>query len=74
METSYKGDEGYSEDTRSLDDGDSTMGVEPRAGAASGLLPSALVALQNAIMALDEGQRSGGYKACVRRVLELTLR
>ena len=57
-EKSFRLDEGYSEDTRSLDDGDSAMGLELRNSTAN-LLEDPLVALQNAVMSLDECQRSG---------------
>ena len=61
MDGSFKVDEGYSEETRSLDDGDSTMGMEPRPASSIGLLPSPLLALQNAVMSLNETQRSGTF-------------
>ena len=59
MDSSFRLDEGFSEDTRSLDDGDSTMGLEPRQDSSINLVSSPLAALQNAVMALDESQRSG---------------
>ena len=59
MDGSFRLDEGYSEDTRSLDDADSTMGIEPRPSSDIGQIPSPLLALQNAVMALNEAQRSG---------------
>lgn len=57
-DTSFRLDEGYSEDTRSLDDGDSAMGLEMRTST-SNLLENPLIALHNAVVALDERQRSG---------------
>ena len=57
-DASYRLDEGYSEDTRSLDDGDSAMGLEPRTSSEANLLDT----LQNAVLSLDERQRSGSFK------------
>ena len=59
MDTNFKLDEGYSEDSRSVDDGDSAMGLEPRNNSQVNLLSNPLTAIQNAVMALDESQRSG---------------
>ena len=59
MDPSFRVDEGFSEDTRSLDDADSAMGLEPKQISNVSLVPSPLTALQNAVMALDESQRSG---------------
>ena len=56
---SFKIDEGFVDDTRSLDDGDSTMGLEPRSVEPIGILPDPLVTLSQAIMSLSESQRSG---------------
>ena len=55
----FKGDEGYSEDTRSQDDGDSTMGIEPRFPTSQPPMLDPLPALYEAIMGLNESQRSG---------------
>ena len=56
---SFRLDEGYSEDTRSIDDGDSAMGLEPRNNSTSSLIEEPLVTLHKAVMSLDERQRSG---------------
>lgn len=60
MDVSYKVDEGYSEDTRSQDDYESPMRVEP---GEDSILPTQLscgASLQDAALALSEGERSGG--------------
>lgn len=49
MDSSYKVDEGYSEDTRSQDDSDSSMRMEP--GGEDELF--------DAVMALGEGEKKG---------------
>lgn len=54
----FKGDEGFSEDARSQDDGDSTMGVEP-CFPSQPAAQDPLQALYEAILGLSEGQRSG---------------
>ena len=59
IDASFKLDEGYSEDTRSLADDDSAMGMEPRTAGSPNLMPNPLAALENAVAALDEAQRSG---------------
>ena len=56
---SFRLDEGYAEDARSIDDGDSAMGLEPRNSGAANLLDDPLIALHTAVMNLDERQRSG---------------
>ena len=60
-DTSFRLDEGYAEDTRSIDDGDSAMGLEPRNSSTANLLDNPLLALHNAVMSLDERQRSGTH-------------
>ena len=62
MDPSFRVDEGFSEDTRSLDDGDSAMGLEPRQNSSIHLVSNPLTALQNAVLAFDESQRSGEYE------------
>lgn len=52
MDPSYKVDEGYSEDTRSQDDPDSPMRMEPDG---DDILPTQI----DAVMALSEGDKSG---------------
>ena len=54
-DASFRLDEGYSEDTRSLDDGDSAMGLEPRPSSAATVMET----LHNIALSLDERQRSG---------------
>lgn len=49
MDTSYKVDEGYSEDTRSQDDSDSCLRMEPGGDDM----------LFDAVMALGEGEKKG---------------
>ena len=56
---SFRLDEGYAEDARSIDDGDSAMGLEPRNLGAADLLDDPFTALHNAVMNLNERQRSG---------------
>jgi hypothetical protein len=57
-DTPFKGDEGYSEDARSLDDGDSTMGVEPRFPPQP-VVVDPIQAVFDAVLSLDETQRTG---------------
>ncbi|MCJ1402247.1 hypothetical protein MMC11_005467 [Xylographa trunciseda] len=57
-QTPFKLDEGYSEETRSQDDGDSTMGAEPRSSDPIAASLSPLVGLPDAVMALTEAERS----------------
>ncbi|MCJ1391489.1 hypothetical protein MMC18_004353 [Xylographa bjoerkii] len=57
-QTPFKLDEGYSEETRSQDDGDSTMGAEPRSSNPIVTSLSPLVGLPDAVMALTEAERS----------------
>lgn len=52
--TSYKVDEGYSEDTRSQDDPDSPMRMDP---GGDDLLQNQMVL--DAVMALSEGEKTG---------------
>ena len=59
VDAAFKVDEGYSEETRSMDSGDSAMGLEPRNSGSLSLQPDPLAALHNAVAALDEPQRSG---------------
>ena len=54
MYTSYKVDEGYSEDTRSQDDPDSPMRSEP---GTDDMLRKEMIS--DAILALGEGEKSG---------------
>ena len=55
----FKLDEGYSEETRSLDDGDSTLGAEPGNSEPIATSLSPLMGLSDAVMALTEVERSG---------------
>ena len=55
----FKLDEGYSEETRSQDDGDSTLGAEPGNSDSIATPLSPLVGLSDAVMALTEAERSG---------------
>ena len=55
----FKLDEGYSEETRSQDDGDSTLGTELGNGDPIATSLSPLVGLSDAVMALTEAERSG---------------
>ena len=54
MDSSYKVDEGYSEDTRSQDDSDSPMRMET--GGDDMLSAQAIV---DTVIALNEGEKSG---------------
>ena len=54
MYASYKVDEGYSEDTRSQDDPDSPMRMEP---GGDDMLQTHMA--YNAVMALSDGEKSG---------------
>ena len=59
VDASFKVDEGYSEETRSMDDGDSAMEMEPRNMESHKILQDPLAALYDAVAALDDPQRSG---------------
>ena len=56
MDTSYKIDEGYSEETRSQDELDSTMRLEPTTDE---MLPNPMRLAMDSIMSLREEDRSG---------------
>ena len=56
MDTSYKIDEGYSEETRSQDELDSPMRLE---SGAEGMIPSAMRLAMDSMMSLSEEDRSG---------------
>ena len=56
VDTSYKIDEGYSEETRSQDDLDSTMRLE---SSADEMLPNPLRLAMDSIMSLREEDKSG---------------
>ena len=58
MDTSYKIDEGYSEETRSQDEMDSPMRLEPNA---EGLVPTAMRLAMDSIMSLSEEDKSGAH-------------
>jgi hypothetical protein len=58
-EGSFKMDEGYSEETRSQYDGDSSMGVDSRTDILGPMTMHPLTALQNVVMSLGESERSG---------------
>lgn len=59
VDPSFKVDEGYSEETRSQDDGDSPMRLDPGSNEMK-VMPGPMVAsLPEGIMALNEAQRSG---------------
>ena len=55
--TPFKGDEGYSEDTRSQD-GDSSLGIDVRTSGMGGS-GSTLLGLSDVALSLDEADRSG---------------
>ena len=59
MEMPFKVDEGYSEDTRSQDEGDTPMGIEPRVEEMMGMVMPPLAGLSDAVMTLNEAERSG---------------
>ena len=62
MDTSYKIDEGYSEETRSQDDLDSPMRLEPN----TELLPSTMRLAMDSIMSLNEDEKSGKFhQVCI---------
>lgn len=65
MYTSYKVDEGYSEDTRSQDDPDSPMAVEP-GGEEMLQAQTDTNALYNAVIALGDGEKSGELFSTIR--------
>ena len=56
---SFRLDEGFVDETRSLDDGDSAMELEPRTSDPPRISHDPLVTLHNAVMSLSEPQRSG---------------
>ena len=56
MDTSYKIDEGYSEETRSQDEMDSPMRLEP---SAEGMAPTSVRLAMENIMSLGEEDKSG---------------
>ena len=58
-QTPFRLDEGYSEETRSQDDDDSTMGTEPGGSGPIATSLSPLAGLPDAVMALTEAERSG---------------
>ena len=60
IDSSFKIDEGYSEDTRSLDDVDSPMKLEPGVNETNGVsMPMAASSLSDGVMVLNEAERSG---------------
>ena len=59
LDAPFKLDEGYSEETRSQYDGDSSMGLEPRSGNVMPLSLSSLTVLPDVVMSLSEAERSG---------------
>ncbi len=69
MESSYKMDEGYSEDTRSQDGLDSPIGMDP---GGENLLQSQLMSatgLPAAVLALSEAEKAGMFtSACSLQV------
>lgn len=71
MDPSYKVDEGYSEDTRSQDDPDSPMRMEPEG---DDMLPTQTAF--DAVMALSEGEKSGKqyqlFPTMLRLIADLT--
>ena len=56
MDMSYKIDEGYSEETRSQDELDSSMQLE---GSPEDMVPNSLRSAMSTIMSLDEAEKSG---------------
>ena len=56
MDTSYKIDEGYSEETRSQDDLDSPMGMDANT---EDMIPTPLRLAMDSIMSLSETEKSG---------------
>ena len=59
LEAAFKVDEGYSEDSRSLDGGDLVMGEEPRADEVLSMPFPSLVGLPNVVLSLSEAERIG---------------
>ena len=55
----FKIDEGYSEDTRSQDDEDSALGIEPRLGEPMTMAPPSNAGLPENVLTLSEAERSG---------------
>ena len=66
MEMPFKVDEGYSEDTRSQDGGDSSIGLESGVEELMGLVIPPMGRLSDAVLTLSEAERSGMacYDAC----------
>lgn len=61
----FKLDEGFVDETRSLDDGDSAMELEPRMGNPSRIPHDPLITLHEAVMSLSESQRSGKSQSII---------
>lgn len=59
MEAPFKLDEGYSEETRSQYDDDSSMGIEPRGGGPLGVPLASLTVSPDVVMSMSEAERSG---------------
>ena len=59
VEAPFKLDEGYSEETRSQYDGDSSMGIEPRGGGSLGVPLASLTVSPDVVMSMSEAERSG---------------
>jgi len=66
VEAPFKLDEGYSEETRSQCDGDSSMGLEPRGGGALGMPLASLTVSPDVVMSMSEAERSGKYYLATR--------
>ena len=60
VDSSFKVDEGYSEDTRSLDDHE--FSIKPEPGPTESTIPVLMMeGIPDWMMALNEGERSGKY-------------
>ncbi len=62
VDSSFKVDEGYSEETRSQDDVDSAMRLDPRTNEITVMRAPMVAGLPEGIMALSEAERSGMLK------------
>ena len=66
VEAPFKLDEGYSEETRSQYDGDSSMGIEPRGGGVPSTPLASLTVSPDVVMSMSEAERSGKYYLAIR--------
>ena len=65
IEAPFKLDEGYSEETRSQYDGDSSISTEPRGGGPLGVPLSSLMVSPDVVMSMTETERSGKCRLAI---------